>query len=132
MKAVLSKYMGWLAKQDVNYVTIPAPIDYYVDKYIYETSPDAAFPIIQKVCEFLGVTIDEVKSENTKEKIRTARQLCCYFVKEKTELKLKEIGAVLNRSHVTILHSIRVVNNLKETDKQYNEMFNKLKELINC
>lgn len=86
--------------------------------------------IIGAVCIIFGVSFESIKSNIRVRHIVEARQVLQYFLRKYTRLSLYEIGRITNKNHTTVLHSIKTVNNLKETDKLYREKFNEVKERI--
>lgn len=73
--------------------------------------------IIRIVSESEGIHIDDIKRKSRKREVLIPRQLCQYFIKQYTKYSLREVGEVTGGyDHATILHSIKVIENLCETD----------------
>ncbi len=90
-----------------------------------------------KILEIIAVhnriTVSDLrrKDKGAKEEILVeARQLACFFLREKLDLSLPQIGKIVNRNHATVLYSIRKVQDFLETDKEYSYRFDKLKNDI--
>lgn len=69
-----------------------------------------------------GVHVVEIKGKKRNREIVMARQLSQYIVKEHASfLTLSYVGMrVAGKDHATVLHSIKVINNIIETkDKEY-------------
>ncbi len=93
--------------------------------------PELNRPELQKdrikevVCKHYGLdpaTITQTKSR--KRELVFARQLIMYFMKKYTKMSLKSIGSEFagasngkKKDHTTVIHSIRTVNNLMDTDE---------------
>lgn len=77
-----------------------------------------------------------IKIKNRKIEIVKARQIAMYFIyyyskKYKWELTLKNIGYLCGKKdHSTVLHSLKMVNNYIETEKDYREEIEEIKKLI--
>lgn len=69
-----------------------------------------------------GVHVVEIKGKKRDREIILARQLSQYIIKEHASfLTLSYVGeTVAGKDHATVLHSIKVINNIIETkDKEY-------------
>jgi chromosomal replication initiator protein len=87
---------------------------------------------IQKIIsDFFNIPIDKITGKTRKRNIVLARQLGIYFSKKMTDCSLKEIGSQFgNRDHATVLHSIKAVNNLLDTDTLFTETVAKLEHKL--
>lgn len=76
---------------------------------------------IQKyVANYFDVTIDQMKSKTRKREIVVPRQVAMYLTKEYTNMSLKSIGYHFgNRDHSTIIHAIKAVNDMMDTDQHF-------------
>ena len=69
--------------------------------------------IEKTVCEYFHVPIELVRSRSRKADVAQARQMIMYFAKRYTDQSLSAIGELLGgRSHATVLHSCKVVEDL--------------------
>ena len=60
-----------------------------------------------------------------------ARQMTHYFLRKYTKLSLSVIGKIAgNKDHATVMHSIKVVNNLMSTEKAYKEIIDTIDSAI--
>jgi chromosomal replication initiator protein len=93
-----------------------------IDKFVVNTSREINIEFIQKVvCDYFNVSLEILSSKTRKREIVQARQLVMLFAKEYTKSSLAMIGAHCgNKDHATVLHAVRTINNLIETDKQFN------------
>jgi len=87
------------------------------DKYV--PTPDT---IINETARFYSLTADDLKGQNRSKNTAMARQISMYLMRTLTNLPLKDIGTHYeDRSHATVLSSIRKVEDLMKTDKQIRE-----------
>lgn len=64
-----------------------------------------------------GIKILDIQSERRTAKVVLPRMLACWVMREFTTLSLPQIGRHLgNRDHTTVLHSVRKIEALRETD----------------
>jgi chromosomal replication initiator protein len=80
--------------------------------------------------EITEVSIEDIKSRKRHRYIVEIRQIYHYFLKNYTGYNLTAIGALTNRDHSTVLYSIKMVEDLKETDPAFNALVNKIKKEI--
>jgi chromosomal replication initiator protein len=92
-----------------------------INKFVKNTTREISIDYIQKVvCDYFDMQVDMLKSKTRKREIVQARQLAMYFAKQLTKSSLASIGAQCgNKDHATVLHAVRTVNNLTETDKRF-------------
>jgi len=69
-------------------------------------SPDC---VIKNICFFYNVSELFVKENAKKKTIIRVRHMCMYFLREKTPMNLKAIGAVFKKDHTTVLHAINKI-----------------------
>ncbi len=88
--------------------------------------------IQKKVSDFFEVEIDQLKAKTRKRHIVVARQVAMYLTKEYTDMPLKTIGKSFGgRDHSTIIHAIRTVQNMMETDTKFYAKIQELQNSIN-
>ena len=73
----------------------------------------------QQICKKRN---DQVTSE--------PRHVAMYLVKTYTKLSLVRCGMIIGRDHATVLNSIRVVNDLRATNRLFNERVTKLENYL--
>lgn len=82
--------------------------------------------VIEFVCERSLVCYEDLQSKTRKREIVEARQICHWMIKNKVcynRLSLDAIGQMIGgRDHATVLHSVKTINNLIETDRGFREM----------
>lgn len=88
--------------------------------------------IINLICKCSDVTKEELLNKehfkNRKRELVTARQLHMSFVKLSLRKSQKASGAIYGKDHATVIHSIKTIKNLVETDKNYRIQFSELFE----
>lgn len=89
-------------------------------------------PNIQKtVADFYKVRVSEILSKKRSRNIARPRQMAMAISKELTTHSLPEIGdAFGGRDHTTVLHAVRKMKELRETDHRIDEDFNSLIRII--
>ncbi len=103
-----------------------------VDTFSHNMSKELSIANIQQiVSDFFNISIDHIIGKTRKRNIVVARQLGMYFAKKMTELSLKEIGKQFgNRDHTTVMHSIKTINDLIDTDSLFKDTFNRLEHKL--
>ncbi|MCD6092082.1 MAG: chromosomal replication initiator protein DnaA [Bacteroidales bacterium] len=92
-----------------------------IDKYVKSTNREISIEYIQKVvCEYFSLPLDVINSKTRKREIVQARQLAMFFSKKHTKSSLATIGQHCgNKDHATVLHAVKTINNLVDTDKKF-------------
>jgi len=83
---------------------------------------------IQKViCHEFKIKLSQLKSRNNSPKFAFPRQVAMYLCKDLTDFSLPEIGKKFGgKHHTTVIHSIRKIDKLRETDLEFNKKINKI------
>jgi chromosomal replication initiator protein len=81
-------------------------------------SVDVDIDNIQRVvCQYFGISEEEIKGKTRTKNIALARQIAMYLCKEYTELSLKAIGFHFGgRDHSTVIHAIQTISEQRELD----------------
>lgn len=96
---------------------------------------DPAVKCILKVIESnTGYTLDDLKASTKKEGIIENRQLAMFMISTHCKFSSTKIATLFNKkTHGSVLHAVKVINNYLDTDKKFVEMFNKINnEIILC
>ena len=73
--------------------------------------------ILALVCEYYGVDVQAVVSKRRDRKVTLARQVAIYLLRERAQLPLKSIGALVgNREHPSIRQAWAKIQGERETD----------------
>lgn len=87
--------------------------------------------ILSIITKETDTSIDDIISKTRKREVVQARQMYHHFMRKYTKLSLTRIGDMTGgREHATVLHSLKTVNNLVETDKSFAFMFYSIKSKI--
>jgi len=83
---------------------------------------------IQKfVAEYYQMKMVDLKSRNNAKSVAMPRQVAMYLCKQLTNASLPEIGKSFGgKHHSTVIHSIRKVEDLRQTDGVFNNQINSL------
>ncbi len=83
------------------------------------------------VCKFFKISKNEMLSSRRSRYLVRPRQTAIYLTKILTSKSLPEIGREFsNRDHTTIIHSVKTIEKIKETDPEMVDNINKLKNQI--
>jgi len=95
---------------------------------IYPQDRKITIDSIQKgVAERFGIRQSQLKEKSNTKKIVVPRQVAMYLVKELTSASLPEIGRAFGgKHHTTVLHSVRKVEKLRQTDPELNRIIHAL------
>lgn len=77
--------------------------------------------IVEYCGKFYNISPEKFYSTSQKKDVSFARQVSFYLCKEILDLSLQKIGQVYNRDHTTVLHGIKKIEALLETDKTFKE-----------
>ena len=87
--------------------------------------------IISAVCEEMGTSQADFFTTSRKRNVVQARQLSMYFAKKYTKASLIVIGEQCGgKDHATVIHALKTVANLLETDKQFRSVANKIEQTL--
>jgi chromosomal replication initiator protein len=76
--------------------------------------------IQKKVCEYFGVKFSDLISNKRQKEIANSRQTAMYLSKQLTTKSLPDIGKSFGgKNHATVIHAVKKVKTLIETDKQF-------------
>ena len=76
------------------------------------------------------ITAQQLGQKHRHRNVTEARKMYCYFVKQKMNLSLKEIGDTIARDHTTVIHNIEVFKDLYEIDQDFRAKADDVLELI--
>ncbi|MCX7916639.1 MAG: chromosomal replication initiator protein DnaA [bacterium] len=87
--------------------------------------------IMDVVCEYFGLTPEEIKSEKRVKNIILPRQIAMYLARQLTNTSLSSIALEFGgKDHTTVLHAYRKVKELIEKDKSLRNIIENIKEKI--
>lgn len=82
--------------------------------------------IARQVSEFYNIDPDQIFAKSRKREISDARQMVMYLAKKHTKMPLKAIGARLSRTHATVLHACKNIDERLSLEKQLKEDIEKI------
>jgi chromosomal replication initiator protein len=87
--------------------------------------------IIETVTTYYNITEKDITSKSRKREFVTARHITTMFLRKFTKISLKDIGLRLGgRDHTTAINSLKVINDLLETDDIIKEQCQEIIKLI--
>jgi len=72
--------------------------------------------IINAVCEYYGVTVDELQSPSRKQRLVTPRHVAMALVRMRTDKTLEDTGLLFNRDHTSVCHAMKSVSETIPSD----------------
>lgn len=103
-----------------------------IDRFVNNTTQEVSIEyIVGVVCNHLNISTEEFYSKSKKREMVQARQLSMHFAKKYTKYSLAMIGKQCgNKDHATVIHAIKTVANLLETDKQFRTLASEIEKNI--
>ncbi len=93
-----------------------------------ELGPDE---IINRVAQYFGLDVSQVKGRSRKRDIARPRQVAMYLIREETDASLPQIGDLLDgRDHSTILYGCERVAELLEEDLDFQQEVTTLRQRL--
>ncbi|MBQ0056630.1 MAG: chromosomal replication initiator protein DnaA [Bacteroidales bacterium] len=87
--------------------------------------------ILQAVVSTFGIDMKSINSKSRKREIVLARQAAMSLCKKYTTQSVSRIGQVVgNRDHATVLHALKNVEDLLDTDAEFKEKFETAEQKI--
>ena len=94
-----------------------------IEKSVKNSQCDLTIDHIQQIiADYFNLDIESLHSKTRKRNVVQARQLAMFFSKKYTKSSLSTIGSQIGqRDHATVLHACKTVENLIETDREFNK-----------
>jgi|TARA_R110000744_G_scaffold133657_1_gene242147 chromosomal replication initiation ATPase DnaA len=86
--------------------------------------------IREVVCDYYGVTLEQIHSKTRRTEIVVPRQIICHLLREYTPLGIEDIGLQVNRHYSTVLHALETIDNYRETDKVFAATYILIEEML--
>ncbi|MBR6980585.1 MAG: chromosomal replication initiator protein DnaA [Prevotella sp.] len=87
-----------------------------------DNRPITVDEIVDKVCEFYNVPVEEVGGKSRKRNLVVARQVSMYLAQKHTNMPAARIGKLIaGRDHSTVLHSCEKVEERMKIDNHFSE-----------
>ncbi len=103
-----------------------------IQNFVSNINKEITVDYIQKlVAEHFKIPVETLKSKTRKRQIVIARQLSMYLAKTMTKKSLKAIGDTFGgRDHSTVIHAIKTVQDMMDTDPAFKETLEELSKKI--
>ena len=103
-----------------------------VERFVHNSTQEVSIEfIVNEVCNHLNIPIEVFYSKSKKREMVQARQLAMHFAKKYTKCSLAAIGQQCGgKDHATVIHALKTVANLLETDKQFRTLANEIEKNI--
>jgi chromosomal replication initiator protein len=87
--------------------------------------------IQRAVCHEFGLSLPQLKARDNSRAISYPRQIAMFLAKELTTASLPQIGREFGgKHHTTVLHSIKKIAQVRESDRDLNRLLNKLRDSL--
>ncbi len=87
--------------------------------------------IMQVVCEYFSLTMEDLTSATRKREITVPRQIAMYLTRDLTAMSLPQIGTAFgNRDHTTVLHACSVVSKGIQDPGELASQVNDIRQMI--
>lgn len=67
---------------------------------------------MKELCNFLGVSEEQILADDRRPEIAIRRNAIAYFLRKRRGYKLMVIASMLKRHHTTIIHEVKVFEDL--------------------
>lgn len=116
-------------KKRTNYFCYPGTVTVLVGTK--EKNPKEVIEIIFAVIEMVtGVSKLEILAKDRHRKKKEARQYFHYLADKLTKETLQEIGRITNRTHATVIHSVKTVEGVMTYNKKMVETIDSMETEI--
>jgi len=75
--------------------------------------------MMKVICTLTQVDWDQMKGKCRKRELNDVRQIAMWIIRRGTSMSFYNVGKVFNRHHATVLHAVKNVEGLVETDYKY-------------
>ena len=103
----------------VNYTEIPELNWKSINGEVESLNEKLTNQIMSVVCKTTHIDWSELKSKCRKREINDVRQTAMWMIRKGTSMSFYDVGKVFNRHHSTVLHAVKAVENMIETDNMY-------------
>lgn len=99
---------------------------------VNEEKRQISIDAVQKtVCDYFGITREQLVSQTRKRQIVQARQIAMYMSRSLISCSLSTIGSELGgRDHATVMHACNTVADLMTTDKNFKQYVNDIEKIL--
>lgn len=108
-------------------ITIALAEQLLQDSLEQETRNPISIPIIQKnTADFFDIRLADMTSSHRAQNVALPRQIAMYLCRKFTNASFPEIGTAFSKTHATVLHACRRIENKVKQDKQLKQAIVKL------
>jgi chromosomal replication initiation ATPase DnaA len=75
--------------------------------------------MMKVICSLTQVEWDQMKGKCRKRELNDVRQIAMWIIRKGTSMSFYNVGKVFNRHHATVLHAVKSVENMIQTDNRY-------------
>lgn len=86
--------------------------------------------IIAVTSKVYGVSVHDVLSRVNKREVAEARQMAMYICLKQTSASLTKIGSAFDRSHASVIHAVRKIDDFLEFDRKTKDNYNQIIESL--
>ncbi len=131
LEGVLISLLAYSITKEIN-ITIDF-VRSFIKNIVKKRKSDVTISRITKVvADVLNIDEKQIRSKKRTTEVVLARQLSMYFAKKYTNMTAKSIGKEIgNKDHATVLYSIKVIENLLETDNNVKNYVEKIDSMLN-
>ena len=83
--------------------------------------------VIMAVAECFDISTRLMMSKSRQRELVLARNMCMYIMKTYFNMTLKETGKAFNRDHTTVIHAIKMFQQDREVNEQYDLTYEAVK-----
>jgi len=81
--------------------------------------------------EIWEIPVESIMVKTRKREVVEARQVLMAYRKQQTGKSSNRVGKEYSKDHATVLHAIKTVNNLRETDKVFRYKYEEFNRRVN-
>lgn len=85
--------------------------------------------IIKAVEKEYGITLAEIQQKSRKRHLTDVRMVLSYLLRKHTVFSLERIGLITNRHYATVLHNVKMAENLYETNKDFKAELDRVEQM---
>jgi chromosomal replication initiator protein len=86
--------------------------------------------VIMAVAESFDISTRLMMSTSRQRELVLARNMCMYIMKTYFNMTLKEIGKAFSRDHTTVIHAIKMFQQDREVNEQYELTYHQIKQKL--
>ncbi|MCF0220241.1 MAG: chromosomal replication initiator protein DnaA [Muribaculaceae bacterium] len=86
--------------------------------------------IVRHVCDYYGIDSDALFTKTRKREVSDARQMVMFMAKKHAKMSLASIGARFSRTHATVIHACRNIEERLPLEKKLREDVEKIEQLL--